>query len=36
VKLVYSVKIEVQTRDQALKPGMPADAELPLDQPHDS
>ena len=32
VKLVYRVKVEVQTRDQALKPGMPADAELPLDQ----
>jgi HlyD family secretion protein len=32
VKLVYRVKVEVATRDQALKPGMPADAVLPLDQ----
>ena len=32
VKLVYRVKVEVRTRDQALKPGMPADAELPLNQ----
>jgi membrane fusion protein YbhG len=30
VKLVYRVKIEVKTRDQALKPGMPADTVLPL------
>jgi len=33
VKLVYRVKVEVETRDEALKPGMPADAVLPLDQP---
>lgn len=33
VKLVYRVKVEVDTRDEALKPGMPADAVLPLDQP---
>ncbi len=32
VKLVYRVKIEVETRDGALKPGMPADAVLPLDR----
>lgn len=32
VKLVYRVKVEVETRDEALKPGMPADAVLPLDQ----
>ncbi|HVN85198.1 MAG TPA: efflux RND transporter periplasmic adaptor subunit [Candidatus Binatia bacterium] len=32
VKLVYRIKVEVETRDQALKPGMPADAELPLHQ----
>jgi HlyD family secretion protein len=32
VKLVYRVKVEVEARDQALKPGMPADALLPLDQ----
>ncbi len=32
VKLVYRVKVDVETRDQALKPGMPADAELPLEQ----
>ncbi len=31
VKLVYRVKVEVETRDDALKPGMPADAVLPLD-----
>ncbi|MBI1815891.1 MAG: efflux RND transporter periplasmic adaptor subunit [Deltaproteobacteria bacterium] len=31
VKLVYRVKVDVETRDQALKPGMPADAELPLE-----
>jgi HlyD family secretion protein len=30
VKLVYRVKIELENRNQALKPGMPADAELPL------
>jgi membrane fusion protein YbhG len=30
VKLVYRVKIELQNREQALKPGMPADAVLPL------
>lgn len=28
VKLVYRVKVEVETRDGALKPGMPADAVL--------
>jgi HlyD family secretion protein len=33
VKLVYRVKVEVETRDEALKPGMPADAVLPLDRP---
>jgi HlyD family secretion protein len=33
VKLVYRVKVEVETRDEALKPGMPADTVLPLDQP---
>jgi multidrug efflux pump subunit AcrA (membrane-fusion protein) len=32
VKLVYRVKVEVETRDGALKPGMPADTVLPLDQ----
>ena len=32
VKLVYRVKVEVDTRDGALKPGMPADTVLPLDQ----
>ena len=32
VKLVYRVKVEVATRNEALKPGMPADAVLPLDQ----
>jgi HlyD family secretion protein len=32
VKLVYRVKVEVETRNQALKPGMPADTVLPLDQ----
>jgi HlyD family secretion protein len=31
VKLVYRIKVEVEPRDQALKPGMPADAVLPLD-----
>jgi len=30
VKLVYRVKIELDNRDQALKPGMPADAVIPL------
>ena len=33
VKLVYRVKVEVESRDEALKPGMPADTVLPLDQP---
>jgi len=33
VKLVYRVKVEVETRDEALKPGMPADTMLPLEQP---
>jgi HlyD family secretion protein len=32
VKLVYRVKVEVETRDEALKPGMPADTVLPIDQ----
>ncbi len=32
VKLVYRVKVEVETRDEALKPGMPADTVLPVDQ----
>jgi HlyD family secretion protein len=32
VKLVYRVKVDVTTRDQALKPGMPVDTVLPLDQ----
>ena len=31
VKLVYRVKVEVETRDGALKPGMPADTVLPLE-----
>jgi len=31
VKLVYRVKVEVEPRDGALKPGMPADAVLPLE-----
>jgi HlyD family secretion protein len=31
VKLVYRVKVELEGRDQALKPGMPADAVLLLD-----
>jgi HlyD family secretion protein len=31
VKLVYRVKVEVETRNEALKPGMPADTVLPLD-----
>ncbi|HVM95405.1 MAG TPA: efflux RND transporter periplasmic adaptor subunit, partial [Candidatus Acidoferrales bacterium] len=30
VKLVYRVKIELQNRNGALKPGMPADAAIPL------
>ncbi len=34
VKLVYRVKVDVQTRDEALKPGMPADVALPLDHDH--
>jgi HlyD family secretion protein len=33
VKLVYRVKVEVETRDEALKPGMPADTVLPLEPP---
>jgi len=32
VKLVYRIKVEVATRDEALKPGMPADTVLPLQQ----
>lgn len=32
VKLVYRVKVQVDTHDGALKPGMPADTLLPLDQ----
>jgi HlyD family secretion protein len=35
VKLVYRVKIEVEPRDQALKPGMPADAILSLNRHHE-
>lgn len=35
VKLVYRVKIEVENRDQALKPGMPADGVIPLDHNHE-
>jgi len=31
VKLVYRIKVEVETRDGALKPGMPADTVLPLE-----
>jgi HlyD family secretion protein len=31
VKLVYRIKVELQTRDGALKPGMPADTVLPLE-----
>ena len=30
VKLVYRVKVEVEPRDELLKPGMPADALIPL------
>ncbi|HVO27817.1 MAG TPA: efflux RND transporter periplasmic adaptor subunit [Candidatus Margulisiibacteriota bacterium] len=30
VKLVYRIKIEVENRNQALKPGMPADGSIPL------
>lgn len=33
VKLVYRVKVEVEAPDGVLKPGMPADAVLPLLQP---
>jgi HlyD family secretion protein len=36
VKLVYRIKVEVQTRDQALKPGMPADAVIPLNDGNQS
>ncbi len=32
VKLVYRVKVELENRDQALKPGMPADAVIPLEK----
>ena len=32
VKLVYRVKVEVDTHDGVLKPGMPADTMLPLEQ----
>lgn len=31
VKLVYRVKLEVETQDTVLKPGMPADAVLPVE-----
>jgi HlyD family secretion protein len=31
VKLVYRIKIEAENRNQALKPGMPADGMIPLD-----
>jgi len=33
VKLVYRVKIELENRDQTLKPGMPADAVIRIQQP---
>jgi HlyD family secretion protein len=36
VKLVYRVKIELENRRGALKPGMPADAVIPLDRNHDA
>jgi HlyD family secretion protein len=32
VKLVYRIKVELETRDEALKPGMPADTVLPIDR----
>ncbi|MDF2501023.1 MAG: hypothetical protein K0Q77_1737 [Anaerosporomusa subterranea] len=32
VKLVYRIKIVVENNDHALKPGMPADAEIKLDE----
>jgi hypothetical protein len=32
VKLVYRVKVELQSRDGVLKPGMPADTVLALEQ----
>lgn len=32
VKLVYRIKLELENKDGALKPGMPADAVIPLDQ----
>ena len=32
VKLVYRIKIELENRGQALKPGMPADGILLLDR----
>lgn len=32
VKLVYRVKVDLQSRDGVLKPGMPADTVLPLEQ----
>lgn len=32
VKLVYRIKVDVAPRDNALKPGMPADTFVPLDQ----
>ncbi|KYZ76635.1 hemolysin secretion protein D [Anaerosporomusa subterranea] len=32
VKLVYRIKITVENNDHALKPGMPADAEIKLDE----
>lgn len=35
VKLVYRIKIELENRNQALKPGMPADAVIPLDHTRD-
>jgi HlyD family secretion protein len=35
VKLVYRIKIDLENREQALKPGMPADGVLPLDRGRD-
>jgi HlyD family secretion protein len=32
VKLVYRVKVELDGREQILKPGMPVDTVLPLEQ----
>ena len=35
VKLVYRVKLEMENKDGTLKPGMPADAVIPLDRAAD-